>query len=274
MFHLACVVALLLVSAGCRAPWDASRAVGITPCPGADPGPVPGYEAYAMSQAEDALGRRWALNRAWADDREVAVDVDLASFAATDIDPDALLASIERALAFWNAAEADVRLTLGDTDATCCATSDEDDCRACVPEDATVHVYLAPAADPSGRPAHTEHTLGDDPDTDVREPGCLVGSDVVFFPEGLSANGARAVSYTWVSVDDEVSDLDDTDGTVDKPFHNTLVHELGHVLGLGDQHDATVACSVMAHCADLTCGCDWDRVGPVDATAVGHVYGP
>ena len=42
-----------------------------------------------------------------------------------------------------------------------------------------------------------------------------------------------------------MTDVDDSDGVVDKPLHDTMVHEFGHLLGLGDQRNVEFGCSAM-----------------------------
>ncbi len=257
----------LLLLVGCRG----GPGPPLAHCAGSDPGPVPGYDAYRWSEVDLPDGVVDAANWAWHGARQVTVNVDVGSFARVAVSADALLATVDRAITFWNDA-ADISLVLGDTTIDCCTGEGSGrGCRECGAEDGVVDVLFAAAADEWGLPAYTLHTLGDDPATPEPEPGCLVASTVRFFPSGR-ADG-RTIRYEWVDRATDVSDYDPSDGRVDKPIHDTLVHELGHVVGLGDQADDSVACSVMAGCADRGCGCDFEVLGPVDDAALGHVYG-
>jgi hypothetical protein len=245
----------------------------VSHCTGSDPGQVPEYPAYTMVTASWSNGDVDDLNWAWTHGRSVAVNIDVASFAGTALDH-AIIPTVEQALQFWDLPGADVHLHMGDTDLHCCTEEGQEDCRACGEGDGYLDVFLVPGADAWGLPAYTQPTLGDDPTSSADEQACLVGSDVSFFAAGTSADGlARPVRYAWVERGEDVRDTDDSDGAVDKPFYDTLVHELGHVLGLGEQSDPSVACSVMAHCADTSCGCNFDTIGPVDAAAMVHLYG-
>lgn len=239
-------------------------------CAGSDPGVVPGYEAYRLSEVTLPSGDVDAANWVWHAAAVVPVNVDVGSFQRAGIDRDTLLATLGDAMHFWNAGAAGFNLTMGE-EVACCDENGGEDCAACDGSDGEVYLRMEPGADDHGIPAYTRSYYGDDPATEAPENACLVATQLRFFPAGVAPEGTP-VTYTWVDTGDDVEDTDGRDGTLEKPFHDTLVHELGHALGLGDQDDPSVACSVMAHCADTACGCDYDTIGPIDTAALRHVY--
>ncbi len=81
----------------------------------------------------------------------------------------------------------------------------------------------------------------------------------------------------------DVIDDDPTDGAEDLPVYDTLVHELGHLLGLSHppENDKSVACTLMAGCAgairknplyDPSCTCDFLTITELDRLAVQQIY--
>jgi hypothetical protein len=240
-----------------------------TSCAGSYPGPVPGFEAFKLQDAVVPTGGRAYTNWAWQPQPVIAVNFDVKSFGMHMPESDVRV-TIENAVAFWNRVTENVQLVVGDSDLTCCQ-GDETDCRRCGSGDGMVDVYMSITGDGAELPAYTMPTIGDDPGSDHFERSCLLENDVRFFPEGRTETGQR-VSFNWVARSGDVRDTDSSDGVIDKPLHDTLVHELGHVIGLGDQDDPSVGCSVMSHCHDPACGCSFDEPGPMDVAVVKHVY--
>lgn len=255
-------------------------------CAGGAPGPVAGWEGFRYVEARTSDGRAHALNWAWRGDRVVRVSLDRASFADAGAWADDAATSAPSAPDDTSAPD-DAPPTpvsavgvlaslvaIEETFAAALATwSDAGDVTLVDAGDgpADARVTFAAEADAYAVPAYTTHAAGDAPETAEREVACLLAAEVTFFPTGTAADGTP-VTYAWVLDGADVADVDPADGRLEKPVHDTLVHELGHVLGLGDQDDPAVDCSVMAHCADLSCGCTFDTLGPIDQAALGTVY--
>lgn len=105
---------------------------------------------------------------------------------------------------------------------------------------------------------------------------CLVAADVRLYDiydgdcvadDGVSVLRAGPLSTNWVLRNADVTDRDCSDGTKDKPLYDTVVHELGHLVGLSH---AEVTDSVMWAEAGGTM--DWNTIGAVDKAAVRTLY--
>jgi len=244
---------------------------GLTHCSGSDPGAIPGYADYRLSEVTLPSGDVDAVNWVYRGAVTLPVNVDMDSFSHAGFSANDVLAEVGLAMHFWNGAAANINLVLGDTDVECCPAEGGEDCETCDGGDGELYLRMQPSGDENGIPAYTRTTYGDDPDTDAAETSCLAGAEVRFFPAGVAADGTP-VTYRWVDRGSDVRDFNSTDGSIEKPFHDTLVHELGHTLGLGDQDEGGAACSVMAHCGDPGCECNYDEIPVADAAALRHVY--
>jgi len=240
-------------------------------CAGGDVGAVPGHEAYRLLEVEYPGGRVENANWVWSPSAAVRIDVDLESFSETGLEQAFVVDALGRASHFWNSTAAGFNVLIGETDMACCADADDTDCDACDAPPGGASLHFAEEDANLRVAASTRSHYGDDPTTPPVEIGCLVASEVRFFPSGV-ASGGVAVNYRWVEEGADVEDVDPSDGWVDKPFYDTLVHEIGHVLGLGDQVDPSVACSVMGHFGGEECEGDFETPNALDTEAVRHVY--
>ncbi len=273
------IAPLLALLAGCFVPHEAETADTAKvshPCKGARPGVVAGFEEFVLLNTVTPLGEVDALNWAWKPDRVVTVNLDAGSFAVGSVNPAEVRAMAREAIGFWNGV-ADIELVMGDDNLRCCFGAPHGCDRECGAGDELVDIFLEPPTDEIGRtPARMAVTQGDDPLTTETEEACLVGGDVTFSPR-VRTDAGQVIVYDWVLDDTDVIDVDSADGTADKPLHNTLVHELGHLLGLGEQTAGSVGCSVMSHCRGLGvsgCACSFDAIESLDVVALTHLYGP
>lgn len=247
------VVAMLLLSA-CR---QGEGKDTVSTCEEPAPSAPPEYPEYAMLAASFA----WQAAPV-----EGAVNVDVGSFTrnTSSLTDAEVISAVENALTYWNSAGAALTLTIGDTALDCCTSTSDTDCtRMCTTDDDNIDIKVTEGRDPEELAAAEMYP---------KENGaCMLSCDIVFYTIGRDA-----AHMEWVY--SNVTDDDSTDGYYEKPFYNTVVHELLHCLGLGDNRAESTSCSVTYYNEETGAGCDYtccsfDVPSDIDATALRYVYG-
>ncbi len=212
-----------------------------------------------------------------------ALDVDFDSFTTmTSLDPVELNAATAKAVAYWNSAGANFTITTGsvlcsDSDSTGAATISGAD-RACVSGlDGFSTLMLDHGTPYPGAAATAQEVKYLDPDKTGRSHSCLVAADIFFHDQtddpcqhaDGSLEDVGVIAINWVLDVSVVVDSDCADHTKDKPFYNTLVHELGHFIGLGHP-EASLQSSVVNQ--DGCSSCDWETISEADITSAKTLY--
>jgi hypothetical protein len=189
------------------------------------------------------------------------------SFRHTDLlaDADARAAleeTFREAVAYWDDIAFGMDLVVGDINKNCCSNDASDvgtGCISCENDDET-DVFFLNSESLTGEPAVT---------SPVSVLGCLLANDVEFF---ASSDGC---TFEWVLSGAE--DEDGCDGSKQKPFRDSLVHEIGHVVGLEHPRPENIdsgiwGCSVMVSGGcDYQC-CSYDISQDPDRTALKEMY--
>ncbi len=250
-------------------------------CNGCCIGPGITYPDFPYSDLDQTADDNKA-NFAWMPaPTEVTVNVDMVSLAdgvswweGSDFTVADAETAVTAFLNYWNGAGSDLTLVLGDTTKNCCNSLTElgSGCINCLEDEETDIFYwngnsfeLFPTAERAA--AGAQPVVSGDTGTD----GCNVARDVVLFSEGLHTDDGTTCIYHWTYP--YRTDIDCADGVIDVPFKDTLVHELGHVTGLGHP-PASLSESVMYQGGTGGCtgDCSYDVVQEPDLSALVELY--
>lgn len=240
--------ALLLV--GCRVPEGGLA----EDCDLPRPEPPAEYPRFVLGDASFA----WEAAPA-----EHSINIDVGSFLlhSASMAEEEVVGGLTAALAYWNAAGANVTLEMGDTALDCCTSATDTACdRMCTEADDYMDIRVE---DARGAGAAVQSGSENGP--------CKLTCDVTFYTIGRDD-----AHIEWVYR--AVTDDDSTDGSYQKPFYDTLVHELAHCLGIGDNVDAAYECSVSYHDPATFAGCDGsccsytEYVSTIDEDVLRNLY--
>jgi hypothetical protein len=196
----------------------------------------------------------------------LSINISVSSFVnnRTELTKNMVIEEIQHAVQYWNQANFGLMLSVGDTGKDCCVTDQDSACTDCAVDTAS-DVFFR---DEDNR---TAQAAGTKPVQNVEF--CPIAMDVIFYSGSISENGDRC-ELTWVQKNVSNEECKD-DWTAEKPFHQTLVHEIGHVVGLyhPDEGDSGIwKQSVMYELEDGCVGCNHENVQFPDDQAVIEMY--
>ncbi len=178
-------------------------------------------------------------------------------------------------LDYWNAAGADITLNLASSTTDCCNSATDTSCTDCY-GDGKVNVFYWSGDSRAVNPDFGSASAGTAP---AAAGYCLQEKDLFVFSGTFSTWSGEAGSssdwceFRWLypfgpsNADGGIDDTCADDGAREYLFLNTMVHELGHVLGLG--HQPTYSSSIVN---ESCTGCNQWAVGSVDQTCLTELY--
>lgn len=240
------------------------------------------YAGYEWSDLYEYPSSDNSANWIHAADRVVLLNLDAASFAEnvvwytddTPLTERNVVDAYQVLVDYWNLAGANIELQFDSTAKDCCNSLTDSGCVTCLGDgENDIFYYEGDSLEISEEEAAA--FARSYADSDAAEMFCLEEMDLVVFAgyyqtwTGDAASSSDWCEYIWQynwtdwPIDDDCAG----DSIKQKAFKDTVVMELGHVLGL-DHQPAYPESAVNNGCS----GCSYEEVGDVDRTCLTELY--
>ena len=221
-------------------------------------------EEFSLPSFPDYTPMVSSSNMASDNPGQLTVNVSVSSFVEnTDLTLDDVITEFQHAVDYWNQANFGLTLFVGSTEKECCVSERESGCTDCE-NDTASDVFFWTDDNFTGNAAGTRP---------VQSGFCPIAMDVFFYSNAIDDKGVRC-DFSWVR--SNVADESCTDGDAkEKPLHQSLVHEFGHLIGLADgsEEDSGIwKQSVMWVIPPGCTGCNHETVQFPDDQALIEMY--